>query len=89
MIRHIHLSEVDWIGIKEQLPTGDSEYDENMRAKIWQNFDANDNGLVSLAEVDLALRRMGGPLLIVYYAKSVQQKAFKFAKDLNPGDKDE
>jgi len=28
MIRHIQLSEVDWHGIKECCPTGDSEFEE-------------------------------------------------------------
>ena len=76
MIRHLQLSEIDWPGIKEKLPIGESEEDENGRSAIWPQFDPNGNGLVSLAEADLAFRRMAGPLLPIYYSKKVQLLAF-------------
>lgn len=40
---------------------------------------------MSLAEADLAFKRMGGPVMVLYYSKKVQIMAFNFAKDLNPG----
>lgn len=71
MIRNIELSEIDWLGIKEKLPIGESAEDEENRSKIWKQFDPNGNGLVSVAEADLAFRRMAGPLLPIYYSKKV------------------
>ena len=31
MIRHLELSEIDWIGIKDYLPIGENEEDEEKR----------------------------------------------------------
>ena len=80
MIRHIQLSEVDWHGIKESLPTDDSQYSEQIRNELWKQFDPSFNGLASLAECELAIRRVGGPLIPVYYSKKAILMAFNKAK---------
>jgi hypothetical protein len=41
MIRNIDLKEVDWPGIKERLPVGDTQEDIDKRKKLWQDFDPN------------------------------------------------
>jgi hypothetical protein len=84
MIRHIDLRDVDWLGIKDNLPTGDSQEDEEKRKKIWAYFDPNGNGLVSLAEADLAIRTISPAMLPVFYSKKVQMQAFKIALNANP-----
>lgn len=86
MIRHIRIEEVDWLGFKERMPITSSEEDENARSAMWPQFDPNGNGLVSLAEADLAFRRMGGPYLPLYYSKKVQLLAFNQAKTSVPGE---
>lgn len=80
MIRHIQLTEVDWHGIKEALPTDDTQYQEQIRNELWKQFDPSENGLASLAECELAIRRIGGPLIPVYYAKKPLLMAFNAAK---------
>jgi len=71
MIRHLNLDEIDWLGFKEGMPISSTEEDESKRTKLWPQFDPNGNGLVSLAEADLAFRRMAGPYLPLYYSKKV------------------
>ena len=80
MIRDQELKDVDWLGIKERLGTGETEEDENLRKKLWYDFDPNGNGFVSLAEADLAVLRMGGPMKIVYHSKKALIMAFNKAK---------
>ena len=82
MIRDFALVNVDWLGIKDRLPIGDSEDDNNLRKKLWLEFDPNQNGYVSLAEADLALLRMGGPMRVVYLSKKAIIKAFNKSKGL-------
>ena len=41
---------------------------------------------MSLAEADLAFRRLGGPYLPLYYSKKVQLLAFNQAKTSVPGE---
>lgn len=52
---------------------------------MWKQFDPSMNGLASLAECDLAIRRLGGALLPVYYAKKAILFAFNDAKSSVPG----
>ncbi len=47
---------------------------------LWPGFDCSGNGLLSIAEADLAFRRMGGPMIVIYYAKKVQLMAFNAAR---------
>ena len=57
------------------------EENKTLVDKLWSNFDANGNGSVSLAEADLAFRRIGGPLMAVYYTKKVLLMAFGKARN--------
>ncbi len=81
MIRDMDIKEIDWLGIKEALPIGDSEEDESRRKQLWPYFDSSGNGIASLAEVDGGLLRIGGPLKVVFYAKKATLLAFKKSKN--------
>lgn len=35
MIRHYHLDQIDWPGIKDRIPVSDSEYDQQRRDELW------------------------------------------------------
>jgi hypothetical protein len=41
MIRDFELVNTDWLGIKDRLPVGDSEEDNELRNKLWLEFDPN------------------------------------------------
>ena len=47
---------IDWFQIKNQIPFTDSQEDKINRDRLWRQVDINGNGLVSLAELDKALR---------------------------------
>jgi hypothetical protein len=52
---------------------------------MWKQFDPSENGLASLAECELAIRRLGGPLMPVYYAKKAIMMSFNAAKNAVAG----
>ncbi|KAL5250048.1 hypothetical protein ACHWQZ_G015950 [Mnemiopsis leidyi] len=72
-------SEIDWTAINKKLPTGSDADSKARRKKMFHDFD-NGNGILSLAEVDKAVRDV---LRIdeIFNAKPAIIRAFQIAKN--------
>ena len=66
--------------IKENLPIKLDNKDTKTRKKMFDNFDVNRNGYLSLAEIDKGFLDMGPSMKIVYESKQVLLRAFQSAK---------
>ena len=75
---------IDWAGIREKIPMGRSEADKAQRMQIFKQFDPNNNGYLSLAEVDKGCRDVLG-LYEIFDAKPVIMRAFQAAKAADNG----
>ena len=77
------MAEINWTEINAKLPTGKSAEAKAARKKMFRDFDPNGNGVLSLAEVDKAVRDV---LKIdeLFDAKSAVMRAFQIAKDSKP-----
>lgn len=73
---------IDWESLTSRLPIGRDEETRSERKRLFERWDANGNKLLSLAEVDRALRDVMG-LDELYSAKPVIMRAFQAAKDSN------
>ena len=73
------MSDIDWTAINAKLPTGSDPASKARRKKMFQDFD-NGNGILSLAEVDKAIRDV---LKIdqLFNAKPAILRAFQIAKN--------
>ena len=71
---------IDWAKINASLPAGNSDEEKARRKKMFRDFDANGNGLLSLAEIDKAVRVV---LKIdeLFDAKPAIMRAYQLAKD--------
>lgn len=78
--------DIDWAAITAKLPTGKDTASALRRAALFDRFDVNGNGVLSLAEVDKALRDVMG-LDSVYSSKPVLMRAFNAARDVNRSNK--
>ena len=76
---------IDWAEINAKLPTGRSEEEKEKRKALFQKFD-NGNGLLSLAEIDKAIRDVLH-LDHVFDAKPAIMRAFQIAKSVVKSDK--
>ena len=75
---------VDWEAIREKLPSEKTTEAKEEREKIFQSFDVNNNGYLSLAEVDKGCRDVLG-LYEIFEAKKVIMRAFQAAKSVHKG----
>jgi len=71
---------VDWTAINAKLPTGKSKEEKARRKQMFRDFDPNGNGVLSLAEVDKAVRDVLG-VDELFDAKPAIMRAFQIAKD--------
>ena len=69
-----------WDQLREKLPFGTTPEQTQLRKKIWQGFDVNGNGYLSLAEVDKGMRDVV-QLPEMFSLKPVLIRAFNSAKD--------
>lgn len=74
------MSEINWTEINNKLPTGKSVEAKAARKKMFREFDPNGNGVLSLAEVDRAVRDVL-KLDAIFDAKAAIMRAFQIAKD--------
>ena len=74
---------IDWVSMREKLPTERTEEQKAERNKIFSEFDPNGNGYLSLAEVDRGCRDVL-KLYEVFDAKKVIMRAFQAAKGVAP-----
>merc|ERR1712179_619512 len=69
---------IDWTEINKKLPTGKDQ--KEARKAMFNEFDPNGNGVLSLAEVDKAMRDVL-KMDELFDAKSAIMRAFQIAKD--------
>lgn len=71
---------VNWTELNAKLPTGKSNEEKARRKQMFRDFDPNGNGVLSLAEVDKAVRDVLG-VDDLFDAKPAIMRAFQIAKD--------
>jgi len=71
--------DIDWAAISEKLPTERTEEQKAKRAELFDQFDPNGNGYLSLAEIDKGCRDVLG-LYEIFECKRVIMRAFQAAK---------
>ena len=73
------MSEIDWVAINAKLPYEKTDEQKALRKKMFKEFD-NGNGIISLAEIDKAMRDV---LKIdeLFDAKAAIMRAFQIAKN--------
>lgn len=73
------MANIDWTAINAKLPVGKSDEEKAKRKKMFQDFD-NGNGVLSLAEVDKAIRDVL-QIDAIFDAKPAIMRAFQIAKN--------
>ena len=72
----------DWAAFARKLPTARDPESTAARKKLFNQFDANRNGLLSVAEVDMAVRGvLKSPAL--FHSKPVVMRAYQAARRAN------
>mmetsp|Transcript_125903 Transcript_125903/g.187928 ORF Transcript_125903/g.187928 Transcript_125903/m.187928 type:complete len:177 (-) Transcript_125903:24-554(-) len=79
------MSTIDWAGIREKLPMEKTPEQKAKRKDMFDSFDPNGNGYLSLAEVDRGLSTIG--LYEIFNCKKVTMRAFQAAKGVDGRDK--
>jgi len=74
-------SNIDWAGLREKLPMEKTAEQKEKRKEMFESFDPNGNGYLSLAEVDKGLDVIG--LNEIFDCKKVIIRAFYAAKNVN------
>jgi len=72
--------DIDWDAIAAKLPTKKNAEDKARRKKMFNEFDPNGNGILSLAEIDKAMRDVLA-LDDLFDAKRAIMRAFQIAKN--------
>jgi hypothetical protein len=72
-----------WAQLKEKLPYQKTDEDKQKRIAQWQKIDVNNNGMLSLAEVDKGMRDVV-QLPMLFDLKPVLMRAFQAAKSVAP-----
>jgi Ca2+-binding EF-hand superfamily protein len=76
--------DVDWDELRRQLPTAKTADEKRRRMELYNEFDPNKNGYLSLAEVDKGFRDVI-KLPDIFDCKPVLMRAFQAARSLNDG----
>jgi len=74
------MADIDWAAVTSKLPSERTPEAKEARKKMFNDFDPNGNGILSLAEVDKAVRDVL-QLDAVFDAKPAIMRAFQSAKD--------
>jgi Ca2+-binding EF-hand superfamily protein len=74
--------QIDWDSIREKLPTEKTPEQKAKRSELFDQFDPNGNGFLSLAEVHKGCRDVLG-LYEIFECKKVIMRAFQAAKGVN------
>ena len=78
---------IDWDAIREKLPTEKTADHKAKRSEIFNRFDENGTGYLSLAEVDKGCRDVLG-LYDIFECKKVIMRAFQAAKSVSSSKND-
>lgn len=73
----------DWEVVKASLPVSQSPEDKEQRKKLWRQFNLRGGKHLALFEVDNAILKVLG-CEELFHAKPVIQKAFAYAREINP-----
>jgi len=76
---------IDWAAINDKLPYQRNDEQKAKRKEIFNSFDVNSNGYVSLAEVDKGMRDVLGSDDL-FDCKAAVNAAFHYAKKVSPGE---
>jgi len=76
---------IDWDAINEKLPYQRNDEQKAKRKEIFEKFDVNSNGYLSLAEVDKATRDVLA-LDELFDCKDAVNASFHYAKKASPGE---
>jgi len=74
------MGDIDWVAISGKLPSKKTEEEKARRKQMFNEFDPNGNGILSLAEVDKGVRDVL-QLDAVFDAKPAIMRAFQIAKN--------
>jgi Ca2+-binding EF-hand superfamily protein len=74
---------IDWAAVQAKLPVDKDEASKQKRMAMFDQFDPNKNGYLSLAEIDKGMRDVLG-LQDLFDAKPVLMRAYQAAKGINP-----
>jgi len=74
------MADIDWAEVTKKLPSDRTDEQKAARKKLFSQFDPNGNGILSLAEVDKAVRDEL-KLDAVFDAKPAIMRAFQIAKN--------
>lgn len=80
-------AEIDWNAISAKLPTANTDEEKKKRKQMFESFD-NGNGVLSLAEIDKAIRDVL-QIDAIFDAKPAIMRAFQNAKDKYPSKRGE
>ena len=83
MINDMNVDEIDWDIINGNLPCKKTPEETEKREQMFESFDPNGNGYLSLAEIDKGFNDMGEDMRIVYKSKNAMLLAFNTAKDFS------
>ena len=72
-----------WATLREKLPYQTTPAETEKRNKYWSSIDVNNNGYLSLAEVDKGMRDVV-QIPILFNLKPVLMRAFQAAKNKLP-----
>merc|ERR1712183_807871 len=84
-IRKKNMADIDWTSINEKLPYQRTEEQKAKRRELFNQFDPNGNGYLSLAEVDKGMRDVLQSDEL-FDCKQAVNRAFHFAKNKSQGD---
>lgn len=73
---------IDWAKIHSRIPTSRTPEEKHRRMQLFEQFDPNNNGYLSLAEVDKGCRDALG-LYEIFDAKPVIMRAFQATRHAN------
>lgn len=74
----------DWETLKTTLPVSTSPEDKEKRKELWSKFNLRKSKQLALFEVDNGIKKVLG-CEELFDAKAVVQKAFVYAREINPG----
>ena len=79
-LRNYTMAEIDWTAINAKLPIQRDAESKAKRKALFREFDPNGNGVLSLAEVDKAMRDVL-KIDAIFDAKPAIMRAFQIAKN--------
>lgn len=69
------MSDINWIEVRKKLPYKRTPEEKLKRQELWKLFDINNNGLMSLAELDKGMRDVLN-CEIIFSRKPVMMRAW-------------